>query len=292
METTGVSARLLDGKATAAAVRGDVRRMAERSTAAGQRPGLGVILVGDDPASHVYVRNKDRAAEEAGFHVRTAKLAPSTRQDELLAAIRDLDADERIHGILVQFPLPYGLDERAAVRAISPDKDADGLHPENVARLVMGEPGAVPCTPAGCIELLDRHGIAIAGKRAVVIGRSMLVGKPLAQLLLARDATVTVCHSKTRDLPGVCRQAELLVAAVGRSELVRGDWVAPGAVVIDVGINRGADGKLRGDVAFDEVAAVASWITPVPGGVGPMTIAMLLSNTAHAAARRAGIALD
>ncbi len=289
MGATEVTARILDGKATAKAVRADVRALAERLTAAGHRPGLGVVLVGDDPASQVYVRNKDRAAEEAGFRVETRKLPATTSQAELLAEIEAFNADAGIHGILVQLPLPSGLDERAAVRAISPDKDADGLHPESVARLVMGESGFVPCTPAGCIELLDRHGIEIEGRRAVVIGRSMLVGKPLAQLLLARNATVTMCHSRTTDLPAVCREADILVAAVGRRELVRGDWVKPGAAVLDVGINRGEDKKLKGDVAFDEVAAVAGALTPVPGGVGPMTIAMLLSNTALAASRLAGI---
>jgi methylenetetrahydrofolate dehydrogenase (NADP+)/methenyltetrahydrofolate cyclohydrolase len=286
-----VTARIIDGKATAAAVREEVRRRAERLTAAGHRPGLAVVLVGDDPASQVYVRNKDRAAEGAGFFVKTVKLPAETSQEALLAEVAALNADERVHGILVQLPLPDGLDERAVVRAISPDKDADGLHPESVARLVLGEPGFVPCTPAGCIELLDRHDVPIEGAHAVVIGRSMLVGKPLAQLLLARNATVTMCHSHTRDLAGVCRGADILVAAVGRRGLVRGDWIRPGATVLDVGINRGEDGKLHGDVDFEEALQVAGALTPVPGGVGPMTIAMLLANTAQAAARRAGIDL-
>jgi methylenetetrahydrofolate dehydrogenase (NADP+)/methenyltetrahydrofolate cyclohydrolase len=284
-----VTARIIDGKATAAAVREEVRRRAERLTAAGHRPGLAVVLVGDDPASQVYVRNKDRAAEGAGFFVKTVKLPAETSQEALLAEVAALNADERVHGILVQLPLPDGLDERAVVRAISPDKDADGLHPESVARLVLGEPGFVPCTPAGCIELLDRYDVPIEGSRAVVVGRSQLVGKPLAALLLDRNATVTLCHSRTRDLAAVCREADILVAAVGRREMVRGDWVRPGAVVLDVGISRAADGKLAGDVAFDEARRVASKITPVPGGVGPMTIAMLLQNTARAAARAAGI---
>ena len=199
--------------------------------------------------------------------------------------MRQLNADPAVHGILVQLPLPKGLDEAAVVRAIDPAKDVDGLHPANVAALVMGEEGLVPCTPAGCIELCDRYGVELEGARAVVIGRSMLVGKPVAQLLLARHATVTIAHSRTRDLAGLCREADVIIAAVGRAGLVRGDWVKPGACVIDVGINRGEDGKLHGDVAFDEVAAVAGLLTPVPGGVGPMTIAMLLSNTVTSASR-------
>jgi methylenetetrahydrofolate dehydrogenase (NADP+)/methenyltetrahydrofolate cyclohydrolase len=287
-----MTARILDGKATAALVREEVRAWSARLTAAGHRPGLAVILVGDDPASQVYVRNKDRAAEAAGFFVRTIKLGAGVGQAELLAQVEACNDDDRVHGILVQLPLPRGLDERAVVRAISPDKDADGLHPESVARLVLGERGFVPCTPAGCIELLDRHDIPIEGAHAVVVGRSMLVGKPLAQLLLARNATVTICHSRTVDLAGTCRTADIVVAAVGRRALVRGDWIKPGATVLDVGINRGEDGKLCGDVAFDEVRGHAGAVTPVPGGVGPMTIAMLLKNTALSAARRAGIALD
>jgi methylenetetrahydrofolate dehydrogenase (NADP+)/methenyltetrahydrofolate cyclohydrolase len=285
------AARIIDGKATALAVREELKSFATRLTELGHKPGLAVVLVGEDPASQVYVRNKDRAAEAAGFHVETIRLAETTTQAKLTAEVERLNADASIHGILVQLPLPTGsdLDEAETVQTISPDKDVDGLHPANVARLVMGQPGFVPCTPAGCIELLDRYDIPIAGQNAVVIGRSMLVGKPIAQLLLARNATVTICHSRTADLASHCREADIIVAAVGREGLVRGDWVKPGAAVLDVGINRGNDGKLHGDVAYEEVSVHAGALTPVPGGVGPMTIAMLLRNTANSAARAAGI---
>lgn len=288
----------IDGKATAAAVREEVAAAAAALTARGVVPGLVVVLVGEDAASQVYVRNKDRAATKAGFAVRTLKLPATTKQDELLGVVRELNADPAVHGILVQLPLPDGLDEPSVVRAIAPAKDVDGLHPLNVAALVRGEEGLVPCTPAGCIELLDRYEIPIEGRRAVVIGRSMLVGKPLASLLLARNATVTIAHSRTRDLAALAREAEILVAAVGRPELVRGDWIRPGAAVLDVGINRvpdpagGEKGLLVGDVAFAEARGVAGAITPVPGGVGPMTIAMLLRNTALAAARGVGLTLE
>ena len=284
-------ARILDGKATAQVVRASVKRSAEQLIARGVRPGLAVVLVGEDPASHVYVRNKDRAAQEAGFEVRTLRLDASTGQAELLARVGELNRDESVHGILVQLPLPRGLDADAVVRAIDPAKDVDGLTPANVAALVAGSEGLVPCTPAGCLELLDRYEVALEGARAVVVGRSMLVGKPVALLLLARNATVTIAHSRTRDLAGVCRTADVLVVAVGRPQLVRGDWIRPGAAVLDVGINRADDGKLAGDVAFEEARERAGWITPVPGGVGPMTIAMLLANTAKAAARARGIEL-
>jgi methylenetetrahydrofolate dehydrogenase (NADP+)/methenyltetrahydrofolate cyclohydrolase len=239
----------------------------------------------------VYVRNKDKAAAEAGFAVRTLRKGADTGQAELLDLVRELNADRGVHGILVQLPLPAGIDARAVVRALDPAKDVDGLHPENVSRLVLGEPGLFPCTPRGCLEICDRSGVALAGRRAVVIGRSMLVGKPLASMLIARDATVTVCHSRTADLAGAVREGELVFAAVGVPELVRGDWIRPGATVIDVGINRLADGRLVGDVAFEEVRERAGAVTPVPGGVGPMTIAMLLDNTVLAAARAAGVEL-
>jgi len=289
MSLSGTQARIIDGKAIAAAVRAEVAARVAKLAAQGVVPGLSVVLVGEDPASQVYVRNKDKAAQEAGFNVRTVRLPATTSQAQLLGVVRELNDDRAVHGILVQLPLPRGLDANAVVRALDPAKDVDGLHPENVAALAVGAPKLVPCTPAGCIELLDRSKIALAGKRFVVIGRSQLVGRPLAALALARDATVTICHSKTGDLPAVCRGADILVAAVGKSEMVRADWVAPGATVLDVGINRGADGKLVGDVAFAEVAERAGAITPVPGGVGPMTIAMLLANTLQAAARRAGL---
>ncbi|MCE9595092.1 MAG: bifunctional methylenetetrahydrofolate dehydrogenase/methenyltetrahydrofolate cyclohydrolase FolD [Planctomycetes bacterium] len=283
-----MSARILDGKAIAKSVREEVARRAAELTARGTRPGLAVVLVGDDPASHVYVKNKDKAALEAGFTVRTVRKAADLSEVELLAVVRELNDDASVHGILVQLPLPKHIDANAIVRAIDPAKDVDGLHPENVARLALGEPGLFPCTPRGCIEICDRSGLAIAGRRAVVIGRSMLVGKPLALMLLARDATVTVCHSRTADLAAVTREAELVFAAVGKPEFVRADWVRPGATVIDVGINRLPDGRLVGDVAFAEVLERAGAVTPVPGGVGPMTIAMLLDNTVLAATRRAG----
>ncbi len=282
-------ARIIDGKATALAVREEVRAKVARLAERGVVPGLTVVLVGEDPASQVYVRNKDKAATQAGFRVDTLKLPAATPQEELLGRVRALNADDAVHGILVQLPLPDGLDAEPVIRAIDPKKDVDGLHPESVAAYWAGHEGLVPCTPAGCIELLDRYAIPIEGARAVVIGRSQLVGKPLAALLLERHATVTLAHSRTRDLGAVAREADILVAAVGRAGLVRGDWVKPGACVLDVGINRTAEGKLTGDVDFPEASRVAGAITPVPGGVGPMTIAMLLRNTALAAARSAGI---
>jgi methylenetetrahydrofolate dehydrogenase (NADP+)/methenyltetrahydrofolate cyclohydrolase len=281
--------RILDGKATAKAVRAEVAERVRALRAAGVVPGLTVVLVGDDPASEVYVRNKDRAAAEAGFAVKTVKLPASTSQAELERLVDQLNADRAVHGVLVQLPLPAGLRSDPVLERLDPAKDVDGLHPRNVAALWTGAPGLVPCTPAGCIEILDRHGIEIAGRRAVVIGRSILVGKPLAALLLARHATVTVAHSRSRDLPAIAREGEILVAAVGRARLVKGDWLRPGAVVLDVGINRTEDGRLCGDVDHDAAQGVASAITPVPGGIGPMTIAMLLSNTARAAARASGL---
>lgn len=289
---TEAALRILDGKAVAAEVRAEVARRVEALRARGIVPGLAVVLVGDDPASQVYVRNKDRAACEAGFEVRTLRLPATTRQAELETAIAALNADRGVHGILVQLPLPKGLDAEAVIARLDPAKDVDGLTPRNVAALWRGEEGLVPCTPAGCIELLDRAGIAIEGRRAVVIGRSQLVGKPLAALLLARNATVTIAHSRSRDLPAIAREAEILVAAVGRAALVRASWIRPGATVLDVGINRLEDGRLCGDVDFHGCLPVAGAITPVPGGIGPMTIAMLLSNTARAAARSAGLRLD
>jgi methylenetetrahydrofolate dehydrogenase (NADP+)/methenyltetrahydrofolate cyclohydrolase len=283
-------ATILDGKATAAVVREEVAAGVEVLRAAGHTaPGLCVVLVGEDPASQVYVRNKDRAATQAGFEVSTLRMGAETSQADLEAEIERLNLDPGVHGILVQLPLPKGLDSDSALRLLDPAKDVDGLTPTNVAALVTGSPGHVPCTPAGCIELLDRHGIALEGKRVTIVGRSMLVGKPLAQLALARNATVTVCHSRTADLAGECRRADVLVAAVGVARLIKGDWIQPGAAVLDVGINRGEDGKLVGDVDFAEAVSVAGAITPVPGGVGPMTIAMLLKNTLSAAQVAAGV---
>ena len=280
-----MSAVLLDGKAAAAVVRERVRAGVDRLRGQGIVPGLAVVLVGDDPASQVYVRNKDKAAKEAGFEVRTVRLPSTTAQSDLAAVVRDLNEDRGVHGILVQLPLPRGLDAARIVDSLDPRKDVDGLHPLNVAALALGREGLRPCTPLGCLEILDQHRIPLAGAHAVVIGRSMLVGKPLSLLLLERNATVTVCHSKSRDLKGIALTADLLFAAVGRARMVQGDWIREGAAVVDVGINREPDGKLAGDVDFDAARERAGAITPVPGGIGPMTIAMLLSNTALAAAR-------
>ncbi len=294
-----MTARIIDGKATAQALCAEVAQGAVVLQAScGVVPGLAVVLVGDDAASQVYVRNKDRAAQEAGFAVRTVRLAAGTSTTKLLGVVAELNADAEVHGILVQLPLPAGVDAACVVRAIDPAKDVDGLHPDNVAALVMGAPGLRPCTPLGCLELLDRNSIPLEGARVVVIGRSLLVGKPFALLALERNATVTIAHSRTRDLAALAREADVLVAAVGRPELVRGDWIRSGACVLDVGINRvaapGAPGgqRLVGDVAFAEARERAGAITPVPGGVGPMTIATLLANTlraAQAAAAGAGV---
>ena len=280
-----MTARILDGKAIAARLRA---RLAERVAALTFHPGLRVVRVGEDPASGVYVRNKDKAAKEAGFDSATLHLPESTTEAELLATIAALNADPTVDGILVQLPLPAHIRTEAAIAAVDPMKDVDGFHPLNAGRLAAGQPGLVPCTPRGVMHILAEAGVALRGARAVVLGRSQIVGRPMAQLLLGADCTVTIAHSRTRDLPAECRRAEILVAAVGRPEMVRGDWIAPGATVIDVGINRRTDGKLVGDVAFAEAAAVAGAITPVPGGVGPMTIACLLENTLDAAIARRG----
>jgi methylenetetrahydrofolate dehydrogenase (NADP+)/methenyltetrahydrofolate cyclohydrolase len=277
-------AAIIDGNEIARAVRADIK--AQTSSLweeAGVRPGLAVILVGEDPASQIYVRRKENACAEVGFLSREYKLPASTTEEELLGIVEGLNRDPAIHGILVQLPLPGPIRTAAVLDRIDPRKDVDGFHPVNVGRLFTGNSFHVACTPKGILALLDRTGIEIAGKEAVVVGRSNIVGKPLALLLLNRHATVTVCHTKTRDLDAVARRADILVAAAGRAEMVTGDMVREGAVVIDVGINRSASGKLVGDVAFPEVAAKASYITPVPGGVGPMTIAMLLENTLKAA---------
>jgi methylenetetrahydrofolate dehydrogenase (NADP+) / methenyltetrahydrofolate cyclohydrolase len=277
--------RVIDGKQIAAELRESV---AARTATLPFRPGLAVVLVGEDAASTVYVRNKDRAASAAGIAARTLRLPASTTEAELLATVAALNADDGVDGILVQLPLPAHIRTRAVLEAIDPAKDVDGFHPINVGKLHDGLPTLAPCTPLGVMKLLAHAGVALRGVRALVLGRSAIVGKPVAALLTAADATVTVAHSRTLDLPGECRRAEVLVAAVGRPLLVRGDWIAPGAVVIDVGINRLADGRLVGDVAYDEAVSVAGAITPVPGGVGPMTIACLLENTVKAAmARRA-----
>lgn len=285
--------KILDGKATAAAVRADVRAATDRlKEAHGLTPGLAVVLVGDDPASQVYVRHKDKDAQEAGFSAQTLKLPAETAEADLIAEVERLNADPAVHGILVQLPLPDGLDANAVVPRIDPAKDVDGLTPASVASLVMGRPGHRPCTPAGCVELMRRAGLSLAGKHVVIVGRSQLVGKPMAQLALEQNATVTICHSRTSDLADQCRRADVLVAAVGRAKLVQGDWVRPGAVVLDVGINRNEDGKLVGDVDFAAACENAGWITPVPGGIGPMTRAMLMLNTLSSAARSAGTDLE
>jgi methylenetetrahydrofolate dehydrogenase (NADP+)/methenyltetrahydrofolate cyclohydrolase len=282
-----VAAQLIDGKVISKAVKEQVRGRVEALKAKGIRPGLATVLVGDDPASHVYVRNKQRTCEELGMHTVGHNLPATTSQSELLTLIHRLNDDPAIHGILVQLPLPKPLRSEPILNAMSPDKDADGLHPFNMGKLLMGEPRFVPCTPGGVMAMLDYHKLPIEGKTAVVVGRSNLVGKPAALLLLHRHATVTVCHSKTPNLPEVCRRADILVAAIGKAHFITGDMVKDGAVVIDVGINRLPDGKLVGDVDFAAVAPKASWITPVPGGVGPMTIAMLMQNTMLAASMTA-----
>lgn len=278
-----MTARLIDGKAVAASLRAEV---AAKVRAAGFTPGLAVVLVGDDPASSVYVRTKDRAAREAGIEARTIRLPAETTQPDLLGVIRTLNEDPAIDGILVQLPLPRGIDAKAVIEAIDPAKDVDGFHPVNVGHLADGHPTLVPCTPLGVMKLLHATGIETSGARAVVLGRSAIVGRPMASLLLTADATVTIAHSRTRNLAAECRGADILVAAVGRPEMVRADWIKPGATVIDVGINRLPDGRLVGDVAFADCSAVAGAITPVPGGVGPMTVACLLENTLTAALRR------
>jgi len=278
-----MSAHIIDGKAVAATLRQDI---AARVAGLGFRPGLRVVRVGEDPASGVYVRNKDKAAKEVGFDSATIALPAETTEEALLAEVARLNADPAVDGILVQLPLPPQIRADRVIAAVAPEKDVDGFHPLNAGLLASGQPGLVPCTPKGVMHLLRAAGVALPGARAVVVGRSNIVGRPMAQLLLAADCTVTVVHSRTRDLPAECRRAEILVAAVGRPEMVRGDWVAEGATVIDVGINRLPDGKLVGDVAFAEVAPHAGAITPVPGGVGPMTIACLLQNTLDAALAR------
>ena len=281
-----MTARILDGKALAASIRASVKeRIARRLSGGGSRPGLAVILAGDDPASKVYVRNKTRACEEAGVHSLQIDYPSSVSQAELVERVRALNADPAVHAILVQLPLPKHIDSLEVLAAVSPEKDADGFHAANLGALLAGRPRFVPCTPAGIVRLLEHAGVAIAGRRAVIVGRSNIVGKPLALLLLHRDATVTLCHSRTQDLEKETRQADILVAAAGRAKLVRAAMVKPGACVIDVGMNRLPDGKLAGDVDFDAVKEVAGCITPVPGGVGPMTIAMLLENCLHAASR-------
>jgi methylenetetrahydrofolate dehydrogenase (NADP+)/methenyltetrahydrofolate cyclohydrolase len=275
--------QLIDGKAIAQEVRTELKQEVEKLKSMGVTPGLAVILVGNHPASESYVRGKIRASEEVGLHSRLIRMSAEASEEELLDQVKRLNEDPAIHGILVQLPLPGHIDPDRVIATIDPAKDVDGFTPVNVGNLLIGHETLVPCTPMGIMELLRRTGISVEGKHAVVVGRSNIVGKPVSLLLQRANATVTMCHSRTKDLPSYTRQADILVAAVGRAEMITGEHVKPGAVVIDVGINRRDDGKLVGDVNFDEVAPLSSAITPVPGGVGPMTIAMLLSNTVVAA---------
>ena len=288
-------AQIIDGKAVAAELRGRIgKAVAELKSAHGVTPGLAVVLVGEDPASAVYVRNKAKQTAEAGMLSLEHKLPASTPEAELLALVGRLNADPKVHGILVQLPLPKHIDSQKVLTAIDPAKDVDGFHPINAGRLATGEPALVPCTPLGCVILAKSVKPDLSGLEAVVVGRSNIVGKPVAQLLLAENCTVTIAHSRSRDLPAICRRADLLVAAVGRPEMVKGDWVKPGAIVIDVGINRVGQGdtaKLVGDVDYAGASLVAGAITPVPGGVGPMTIACLLRNTVQAACAIRGISM-
>ncbi|ALS28399.1 5,10-methylene-tetrahydrofolate cyclohydrolase [Paenibacillus sp. 32O-W] len=280
-----MSAQRIDGKQISESIRKEIAREAEQLKSQGIVPGLAVVLVGEDPASKVYVGSKEKACHQLGFYSEVHRLPESTTQEELLALIDRLNAQPTVHGILVQLPLPSHIDEKAVIDAIAPEKDVDGFHPISVGNLVIGDDSLLPCTPAGVIELIKRSGVEIAGKHAVVIGRSNIVGKPVAMLLLRENATVTICHSRTADLPAIARQADILVVAIGRPKVIRRDCVKPGAVVIDVGVNRLPDGKLAGDVDYDDCLDVAGAITPVPGGVGPMTITMLMKNTLEAAKR-------
>ena len=277
-------ANIINGKEISAAIRAEIKEATERLVAdSGVRPGLAVIIVGEDPASQVYVRNKKRACDEVGFYSESYELPESTTQDELNALVDRLNKDEKIHGILCQLPLPKHLDENEVIMRIDPKKDVDAFHPENVGKIMIGDYSFLPCTPAGVMALLERSGIDVCGKECVVVGRSNIVGKPQAMLLLHANGTVTICHSRTKNLAEVCRRADILVAAIGKADFFTGDMIKEGAVVIDVGMNRRADGKLTGDVDFASVEPKASYITPVPGGVGPMTITMLMQNTLTAA---------
>ncbi len=282
-----MAAKIIDGKALAARVRSALAEEAKQLTARGFQPGLAVVLVGEDPASQIYVRNKTKALLDAGFRCFDHKRPATTSETELLELVRTLNQDRAVDGILVQLPLPSHIDSKRVLLAIDPAKDVDGFHPENLGRLLIGEPRFIACTPYGIMKLIEEAGTKVRGASAVVVGRSNIVGKPVAVLLTAADATVTICHSKTKDLPAVIGTADILVAAIGKAEMIRGEWIKPGSTVIDVGTNRTADGKLVGDVEFASAVQRAAAITPVPGGVGPMTIAMLLANTLESAKRRA-----
>jgi methylenetetrahydrofolate dehydrogenase (NADP+)/methenyltetrahydrofolate cyclohydrolase len=284
-----MTAQLLDGKAIAQKVRDEVKAGVALFVAEhGRAPGLDVVLVGEDPASVVYTRNKEKASNEVGMRGRLHRLPADTSEAKVLELLAQLDADDGVDGILVQLPLPKGIREQRILDAVHPSKDVDGFHPINSGLLAAGRPGLVPCTPRGCMRLLAEAGAQLVGARAVVVGRSNIVGKPVAQLLLAAHATVTIAHSRTRDLAAVCREADVLVVAVGKAKMIQGDWIKPGGIVIDVGTNRTPEGKLCGDVDTDAARERAAWITPVPGGVGPMTIAFLLDNTLTAARARVG----
>ena len=285
-----MAARVIDGKALAAKLRAAMAEETKQLTERGVRPGLAVVLVGDDPASQIYVRNKTKALAEAGFACFDHHQPADTAEDKLLGLVRDLNGDRAVDGILVQLPLPKHIDSKRVLLTIDPAKDVDGFHPENLGRLLIGEPRFIACTPYGIMKLIEEAGTEVRGASAVVVGRSNIVGKPVSVLLTNADATVTVCHSKTRDLPAVIASADILVAAIGRAEMIRGSWIKPGATVIDVGTNRLPTGKLVGDVEFAAAVERAGAITPVPGGVGPMTIAMLLANTLESARRRAAAA--
>lgn len=280
-------AHIINGKEISAQIREEIKSEVALLTSQGNRPGLAVILVGDDPASAVYVRNKKKACEDTGIYSRTYELPAETTEEELLSLVKELNADPEIHGILAQLPLPKHLNEDIIINAIDPSKDVDAFHPVNVGKIMIGDYDFLPCTPAGVMALLEKSGIDCAGKECVVIGRSNIVGKPQAMLLLHANGTVTVCHSRTKNLAEVTKRADILVVAIGKADFVTADMVKPGAVVIDVGMNRKADGKLTGDVDYASVEPIASYITPVPGGVGPMTITMLLKNTVKAAQKSA-----
>lgn len=277
-----MACEIIDGKAIAAEIRAEVRTRTSKLQKRGIIPGLAVVLVGDDPASAIYVGNKEKACIDAGINSEVIRLKASTSEAELLQLVQELNRRPDIHGILVQLPLPAHIREEEVINIINPDKDVDGFHPVNAGRLFSGRPRLIPCTPYGCLRLIKRTGIDIAGKEAVIVGRSNIVGKPAAALLLSEHATVTICHSRTNDLAGITKRADILIAAVGKAGIITGEMIKPGALVLDVGMNRLSSGKLTGDVDFSSASQVAGWITPVPGGVGPMTIAMLLVNTLEA----------
>ena len=281
-------AKIIDGKAISKQIREEIAaERAEFTAKSGITPGLAVIIVGEDPASQVYVRNKRRACDEVGFYSESYELSAQTTQEELEALVDKLNNDDKIHGILVQLPLPRHLDETRVLLKINPEKDVDAFHPYNVGKIMIGDYSFLPCTPAGVMALIERSGIDVCGKKCVVIGRSNIVGKPMAMLLLHSHGTVTICHSRTQNLASICKEADILVAAIGKADFVGADMIKEGAVVIDVGMNRKADGKLTGDVNYAEADPLASYITPVPGGVGPMTITMLMQNTLTAAKNKA-----